>query len=298
MKKFIKKIAFYLLLTLLSLVVLDVVYSVVYDNSQVRNKVSFILNAPPKHYDAIILGSSRAENHLIPEIFKKYGLEVYNFGMSGGSLCEDSLMLKLFFEKGNTTDKILLQMDLQFLYEVPAEGVQARFLPYFPFNRTIYNHYKDNTNNAFALAYFPFYRYGKLDSKIGFRELMLTLMNKKGIFYDTNGFAPSKGKYINFQKQDLPKEVCEKNKYYDEIVSTSKQNRTQLISFIAPFCSCTNNRDFFSKLNQKVPELYDYSSFIKEDSLFATCGHLNERGAVVFSNIILNKHFGINNLKK
>ena len=298
MKKFIKKITVYILLTLLLLALLDVIYSSIHINSQVRNKVDFIVNSPPKHYDAIILGSSRAENHLIPEIFKKYGLDVYNFGMSGGSLCEDSLMLKLFFEKGNTVDKVLLQVDIQFLNEIPAEGIQARFLPYLPLNKTIYNHYKDNTKNSFALAYFPFYRYCKIDSKIGFRELVNTIMKKKGKFYGTNGFAPIGGSLNSKIKQNLPKEVCQKNKYYDEIVATSAKNKVQLISFIAPFCSYTNNKDFFSKLKQNVPELNDYNDFIKEDSLFSTCGHLNEKGAVVFSNIILDKHFGINNLKK
>ena len=291
MKKFIKKTTIYLILTLSSLVMLDVLYTLIYSNSQVRDKVQFMLNSPPKHYDAIILGSSRAENHVIPEIFKRQGLNVYNFGMSGGSLCDDSLLLKLFFEKGNTVDIILLQVDLQFLNEGPAEGIQARFLPYLPFNKTIYNHYIDNTKNSIALAYFPFYRYCKLDSKIGFRELLMTLMSQKGKFYDTNGYAPSNGLLHNYKKINLPLEVRQKNKYYDEIVATSKQNSAELISFMAPICSYTNNRDFFSKLKQKVPELYDYSNFIKVDSMFASCGHLNEKGARVFTSMLLNKHF-------
>ena len=105
----------YLVLSLFSLVVLDGVYTFVYSNSEVRNKVQFLMNTPPKKYDAIFLGSSRAENHIVPEIFQKRGLNVYNFGMGGGGLCDDSLLLKLFFEKGNTTHKIFLQVDLQFL---------------------------------------------------------------------------------------------------------------------------------------------------------------------------------------
>jgi len=298
MNKFIKTIIIYTSLTLLSLVILDIVYTIIYFNSQVRDKVQFVLNAKPKHYDAIILGSSRAENHIIPEMFKREGLDVYNFGLSGGSICDDSLLLKLFFEKGNTADKILLQVDLQFLCEVPSEGIQARFLPYLPVNNTIFRHYKNNTANIFALAYFPFYRYCIVDSKIGFRELVLTLLNKKGKFYDTNGFAPLKGSLHNYKKFNLPIEVCKKNKYYDEIVFTCKQNNTQIISFMAPFCSYTSNKDFFFLLKQKVPELYDYSNFIKADSLFSTCGHLNEKGAKVFTIMILKEHFGIKNFEK
>lgn len=293
MNEFIKKVTVYFLLTLLTLVVLDGLYTLIYSDSQVRNKVQFVLNAPPKHYDAIILGSSRAENHIVTAMFKKAGLNVYNFGMSGGSLCDDSLLLKLFLEKGNTTDKILLQVDLQFLGEFPAEGVQSSFLPYITTDRTIYNHYKNNTENIFEFAYFPFYRYCKLDSKIGFRELVLALMNKKGKFYDTNGFAPLEGNLNPNLKYNLPKTVCKKNKYYDEIVAISKKNKVQLISFTAPFCKYATDRDFFVKIKQNVPELYDYSNFIKEDSLFATCGHLNKNGAQVFTSMLLEKHFGV-----
>ena len=69
-----------------------------------------------------------------------------------------------------------------------------------------------------------------------------------------------------------------------------------LVSYF--FCTCSSNSDFFSKLNNRVPELYDYSNFIKEDSLFATCGHLNKKGATVFTSMLLEKHFGIHNLRK
>lgn len=291
MKKFIIKVSIYLMLIVLSLLLLDGLYTAIYSNSEVRNKVQFVLNAPTKHYDAIILGSSRAENHIISEMFKKQGLNVYNFAMSGGSLCDDSLLLKLFFEKGNTTAKILLQVDLQFLAESPAIGVQASFMPYFTTHKTIYNHYKNNTENLFALAYVPFYRYCKLDSKIGFRELLLTLMNKKGKFYDLEGFAPLEGNLNPKITQDLPVVIPEKNKYFNEIVAISKKQKAQLIPFMAPFCRYVNHDDFFLKLKQKVPELYDYSNVIKEDSLFATCGHLNQKGAKSFTAMLLEKHF-------
>jgi hypothetical protein len=54
----------------------------------------------------------------------------------------------------------------------------------------------------------------------------------------------------------------------------------------------------FSKLKYRVPELCDYSNCIKEDSLFATCGHLNKKGAAVFTTMLLEKHFGVNNVVK
>ncbi len=292
MKKFSIKIVVYLSLILLLALVLDTVYTLVYSNSAVRNKVQFLMNARPQNYDAIILGSSRAENHIVPELFQKHGLSVYNFGMGGGGLCDDSLLLKLFFEKGNTTQKIFFQVDLQFMGEIPAPAIQATFLPFLTTNPTIYNHYKDNTEQSFALAYVPFYRYCKLDSKNGFRELVLTLLNKKGKFFDSKGFIALEPTLNSKQKYNLPVEVSKKNKYYDEIKVICKKNKVELIPFMAPFCVYVNHADFFSKLKRNVPELYDYSDAIKADSLFATCGHMNRKGAEVFTNILLNKHYG------
>ncbi len=292
MKKFLKKISVYLLLISLVLLVLDILYTSVYASSHIRNKVQFLLNEPPKHYDAIILGSSRAENHIVPEMFKRQGLKVYNFGITGAHLSESSLMLKVFFEKGNTADKILLQVDSYFNTENPSVGVEVLFLPYLPIKKTIYNHYKDNIKHSFALAYVPFYRYCKLDSKIGFREMVMILMNKKSNCFSDDGFIPLDGKISNTSKFDLPSNVENRNKYYDEIVTICKLKKVQLISFMSPSCTYTD-KNFFLKLKRNVPELYDYSNAIKADSLFATCGHLNKKGAEVFTSILLKDQYGL-----
>jgi hypothetical protein len=298
MRKFSKKIGVYILLSFLLVVVLEGVYTLIFSNSELRNKVQFVMNAQPKKYDAIIMGSSRAENHIIPKMFQERGLSAYNFGMGGGGLCDDSLLLKLFFEKGNTTDKLFLQVDLQFMGEIPAPAIQATFLPFFTTNPTIYNHYKDNTENAFALAFFPFYRYCKLDSKIGFRELVLTVMNKKGKFYDTNGFIALDNTLNPSIMYNLPTEVSQKNNYYNEIKAICKKNKVQLIPFMAPFCPYVYHADFFAKLKQNVPELHDYSNAIKGDNMFSACGHMNRKGAEVFTTILLEKHFESDGLMK
>jgi hypothetical protein len=60
---------------------------------------------------------------------------------------------------------------------------------------------------------------------------------------------------------------------------------------ITAVCSC-----LFSCF--KFLELYDYNNFIKEDSLFSTCGHLNKKGAAVFTRMIIEQHFGINAIEK
>ncbi len=121
---------------------------------------------------------------------------------------------------------------------------------------------------------------------------MLTLLNKKGVFFNTNGFIALENTLNPSIIYNLPSEVTKNNKYYDEIKAICKKNKVQLIPFMAPFCYYVYHGDFFSKLKQNVPELYDYSGVIKEDSLFATCGHLNKNGAAKFTSILLDKYYG------
>lgn len=293
MKKFLINIGLYCLLTYFILMLLDLGYTTLYSKSKVRNKTQFVLNAPPKHYDAIFIGSSRAENHLIPALFKEKGLSVYNFGMSGSNLCENALTLKLFFEKGNSVDTILLQMDMNFESESPNGVVKNTFMPYLTTNETIYKHYlaAPDCSDIFWQRYIPFYRYMVVDSKIGIRELALTLAQKSTKSMATNGYVALDNVMNAPEKDVFDVKFITKNKYYNEIKTICKNHQAQLIGFEAPFCDAVETQNYFGKLKQSIPELYDYSEAIPADSLYSSCGHLNHKGAVEFTKLILKNHF-------
>ncbi len=291
MKKFLRYILVLLSITLILMYALDWVYTSIYNHSQVRSKVQLVLNSPPKHYDAIIIGSSRAENHVVSKLFEAQGLTAYNLGMSGSNLCENSLLLKLFFEKGNTATTVLLQLDLNFITEEPAVGVQALFIPYIASNNTIYQHYAANTKNSFAMKYVPFYRYCTNDAKIGMREIIMTLLKKKSKTIATDGYVPLSGKLTGKQGLHLKEKRVVSNQYYNEIRVICQSHNTRLISFMSPICVEAASNDYFKKLKQRLPELYDYTAAIPQDSLFSSCGHLNNKGAEAFTTILLNQHF-------
>ena len=46
-----------------------------------------------------MLGSSRANNHFVPQLFIEKGFKAYNYGMSGARLQESALMLQLMIDK-------------------------------------------------------------------------------------------------------------------------------------------------------------------------------------------------------
>ena len=88
-----------ILLIVLLAVVLDYTYTKGFANTLYRGKIGYIFNSPPKNYDVIILGSSRADNHFVSQMFEEKGLKTFNFGMQDSRLFESNLVLKSLLEK-------------------------------------------------------------------------------------------------------------------------------------------------------------------------------------------------------
>lgn len=292
MRRFLIHIGIYIAATLLLMFAFDGIYTAIYSKSIVRNKIQLLVNGAPQHYDVIIVGSSRAENHLVPERFEKQGLKTYNIAMSGANLCENALQLKLFFDKGNTAKTILLQVDTNFKTTTPATGIRALALPYLSQNNIVYAHYATaEQSDLFAERCVPFYRYMIYDAKIGFREVAFTVLKKQNNTIKTKGFSGLDGVLHRGAPATLPPKVATQNRYYDEIKQICKAHQVQLIAFEAPFCDNIVDRGYFKELQKHNPQLHDYSSAVLADSLFSTCGHMNRKGAEVFTDFILQKHF-------
>ena len=109
MKQFLAFIGKIVLVLLLSSFALDFSYSYVYSKSIKRNKIENVINSEAKKYDVIMLGSSRANNHFVPQLFIKKGFKAYNYGMSGARLQESALMLQLMIDKGYSFKNIILE---------------------------------------------------------------------------------------------------------------------------------------------------------------------------------------------
>ena len=83
MKKFIRFTVLILGIVLLSLVLLDVIYTTVYVQSSHRGKIDYVYNSKARYYDLAVLGSSRANNHFVTQLFEEKGLKSFNYCMSG-----------------------------------------------------------------------------------------------------------------------------------------------------------------------------------------------------------------------
>ncbi|MCV9931238.1 hypothetical protein OIU80_03010 [Flavobacterium sp. LS1R47] len=291
MKRFLIYTGIIIVITILIAVGLDGIYTRIFMESKNRGKIETVINSKAKKYDVVILGSSRANNHFVSQLFEDKGLKTFNFGMSGGHLFEASLLLKLMIERKYEIKNVILEADLNLSNDQEAEGVSTKFLPYIHNSEVIKKHFYDEENFN-ELYYIPFYRYVKYDSEIGFREVYKTLIVEKTNALDNLGYYPLvKHKNGNMKNNIVNLNPLPHNKYYEEIKSLCKTNNINLITVMTPMCENVVGMNYFDKVKKTYPEIYNYENVVKEDKYFSSCGHMNDNGARIFTARILNDFF-------
>jgi hypothetical protein len=289
MKKFIGFVAVLIVTTGLLLVLLDIVYTQVYLQSSQRGKIDYVYNSKARNYDVVILGSSRANNHFVPQLFEEKGLKTFNFGMSGGHLFEADLLLKLMIERKYSIKNVVIETDLNLSNEKRADGISAKFLPYIHDSKTIEEQFSGESD-FIELYYIPFYRYVEFDNQIGFRELYNTTRKEPTSYLTNHGYhalVNKKGR----MKNDLTNLKPIRNKYYDDIKRICAENHINLIAVMTPMCTNVKGMDYFEKVNSIYPEIHNYENAVEGDQYFSSCGHMNDTGAKVFTKRIIKDFF-------
>jgi hypothetical protein len=248
-----------------------------------------VFNSTANSYDVVILGSSRANNHFVPELFEKKGIKTFNYGISGTHLFEASLLLKLMAERHYIKGTVILEADLGLSNEKESAPIAAKFLPYIHHSETIKNHFSGQENFN-ELYYMPFYRYLDFDAIIGFREMYQTATRKPTNILDNLGYHLL-GKKTGNMKNDIRALKPIRNTYYEEIKQICQQNNYNLITVMTPMCANVKGLDYFEKANRIYPEIHNLENVVQGDQYFSSCGHMNDAGARMFTRIVIKKFF-------
>lgn len=292
MKSFLIFTGKILLVLLLAAFALDFIYTIVFAQSETRNKVENVINSKPQNYDVIILGTSRANNHFVSELFEKEGLKTFNYGMSGAHLFETSLLLKLMIERGWDIKNVILETDLNLSNEKRDDGTFGRFMPFLHQSETITNHFK-NESDFTELYYVPFYRYIQFDEKVGFRAWYKTLVKEPTNTLANNGYYPLGFNPKANMKNNIASLVPLRNRYFEEIKHICKANNIRLITVTTPMCSNVKGMEYFKKVKALYPEIKEYEHIVEGDQYFSSCGHLNDKGARLFTSKVIEDLYGL-----
>ena len=290
MKRFFKLTVLFIFILFVASLLLDVVFPTIISQSSERNKVENVLHSFGKKYDVVIMGTSRANNHFVTDLFEKKGLKSFNYGISGSHLFETSLLLKLMMANKFQIKNLILEADLSICNEKRDEGTTARFMPYIHTNSIIKDHYKNEIDFK-QLYYVPFYRYIKFDTKIGFKEVYEVLAKKPTNTLYNKGYYPLISDKKGSMKNDISTLKVIRNKYYEEIKKICKQNNINLIVVMTPMCKNTKGLDYFDNVKKQYTEINNFENTVTDDRYFASCGHLNNEGAIIYTNHIINTFF-------
>lgn len=291
MKKFIYFLLKIIGLAYLTLVLLDVLYTTVYTKSaNKRNKISYLYDSKDLSYDVVFLGSSRVNNHFVPEVFNKAGLKSYNFGLTRSRLEESALMLELMIERNYHIKTLILQVDLNINTNDHSEAIRSLFMPYLHQSETIRNYYH-NIDEYPYLVYIPFYRYMHYDARTGFREFFKTAANEPTNQLYRDGFYPLMENQHPLVPADLRKYKPKRNIAYEKIKQLCADHGIHLIAMTTPICTETLNREYFNQIKKVYPEILNFENTVTEDKYFSTCGHMNKDGAYKFTQVVLDSLF-------
>jgi hypothetical protein len=291
MKQFLIYISKIIVVVILIAIALDGLFTASFFRAKNRGKVEAVFNSTAQKYDVVILGSSRANNHFVAQMFEDKGIKAFNYGMSGGHLFEASLMLKLMIERKYEIKNVILEADLNLASEEPSDGIASDFLPFIHNSAIIKEHFKTRKNFN-EIYYFPFYRYVKYENIIGFREAFLSAINKKTNAMDNLGYYPlEKHKNGNMKNNIVNLNPLPHNKYYEEIKKICKANNINFIAVMTPMCENVVGMNYFEKVKKAYPEIHNYENIVVEDQYFASCGHMTDAGSKLFTARILNDFF-------
>lgn len=289
MRKFISYLFILLATSFLLLCILDFLYTIIYENSVPRNKISLAHHGKIKNYDVVFLGSSRANNHFDPKLFIAKGYKSFNYGMSGSRLEETALQLQLLVDRGTKIKNIILEVDLNLNSNGCSEGTRALFYPYIKNSKSI-SHYYEHLDDFKSIYNFPFYRYMRYDAKIGFRELYFSALRKETSSMQSYGFYALKNKGKNLE-YDLSDYSPKPNKGYEEIKQICSACKINLIAVTTPMCENIKNKDYFNEVVKLYPEIHNLENVVTDENSFSSCGHMNKQGATQFTNYILDNFF-------
>lgn len=290
--KEVKKIAKYLGIFIVCLIVFDVLFGFAMDRLWNNMPDTVSQTARTNTYlnrveaDVIILGSSRASHHYVPSILEdSLGMSVYNCGMEGMDLIYCDAVLDAIVKR-HTPKIVILDMAESYL-KGKDKGRLDGLTPYIKSNPYISSIIKELKGNAFyALKLCNMYRYNDkfLNAVSTYRSVPDTERGYSPIFGESSlvGEEPQILTALKDSEVDKTEEshlihlinICKTNGICLYIVWSPRYNRNESLSMAYTSSLC----------GRFDVEFLDFSeSMIDNPEEFFDDGHLLDEGAKIFT---------------
>lgn len=295
MRKFVIQIIGILSIFLILLLVFDFTYTTIYENANPRTKFQYLRSLKNTKVNYVFLGSSRVENGIDPFVVEnRTQKKCINLGYEAAKLGDIYTVLQLLKSYAIVTDTVFIQVD--YIFDIKGHSINLPYemTPFIKDNPVTKDYLLNYIGEGPSMYYIPFIRYCRSDQKIGFRDFLANLIGKKTTVTENKGYSPlsvQANEIKNSNHFSLPASITSYSPYYEKIKKYGDVNNIKIVFFCAPFCRHTKNLDYVRKLKTKIPDLYDFSTVVQQDSMFVNCFHLNESGATEFTEVFAKKIF-------
>lgn len=282
MKKFIFQIFIYLFITFLVGLGITAVANYFLSKSFFY-KPQFISNyfLPSSKLDYIIAGSSRGLTTIdTKEIDSKLGVKGFNISMDDTGLPSQFLMIKHFFESGNSARYCVLTLDLNH-FEESEKKLNDNDYRFITFSDRTYVHeyyqiYETGIIRPLTWSkYFPLFAYSYYNMELIWPAGMAAIKPKYKNRFDEKGnysypnMVFSQGSIR--EVQEIRKEI--KNPVLKEIKTYLQTKNSKLILYIAPY-----HNKIIHLSNPLEYSLINHAESLKEASYFFDIDHVNTLG--------------------
>lgn len=248
--------------------------------------------------DVLIFGSSRANHHYDPSIFeKRLNLSYYNVGRDGNYILYHSAVLKGILARYAPKIIILDFIGGEFKRSPDSYDRLSSLLPYYKSHEEMRSiiELKSRFEKIKMLSFIYPYNSSIFTIAVGNSEF-----NKKRQG-DIQGFVPLIKVWNETIKVDRSSEKYEidsiKVKAYETFIQNCINSKVKLFISCSPYFIKCDHTDYSINIGREIAKKYnvkffDYSNnsiFTSNSSLFADIGHLNENGARLYSNVVLDK---------
>lgn len=254
--------------------------------------------------DILIFGSSRANHHYNPDVFeKRMNQSYYNVGRDGNFILYHSAVLKGVLKRHSPKIVILDIVHGEFEQNQYSYDRLSSLLPYYrshPEMRSIIN-LKSRYEKIKMLSYI--YPYNSLMFTIAAGNAEFNKKRKS----DIKGYVPITRIWYEPIQIDNSSSCYEidsiKVNAYKTFIQDCIHSKVKLYIVCSPYFIKSNHTDCSVIIGQEIAkenniDFFDYSKdsiFMNNSRLFSDIAHLNDSGAIVFSNMLIDK---INKIKQ
>lgn len=247
--------------------------------------------------DFLIFGSSRANHHYRPNIFeKRLDLSCYNAGLDGCFILYNYAVLKAILRRYSPKIIILDFRRREFAKSQDNYDRLSFLLPYYRSHPEI---------RSIIELKSPYEKFKLLSSIYPYNSSMLIIAGANAMITkkrreDISGYVPLKGIWnssIQIDENSVNYELDSTLvKTYESFIQDCIYSKAKLYIICSPYFIKFNHTDFSVTVAKKIAKKYnvkflDYSKdsiFINNSKLFFDPNHLNDEGAILFSNMLID----------